>query len=271
MKIEKKLVVLSTIIIMVGIASIAPLMFLLSAKAETSKPWFSVALPYAYFETIDGAINYSNVHGPSINVSSQPVVSERIVVVLDLTLNANLKTVTDDARFEYYQVNITTDKGPVETEFFQVGTGKNSSYAQKGFHFMQDNQFDTAKFDPMRGGGGGLFAANWTMGHSTLWTEGHSGTGTVGSSGTSRVVSALREAQTVYVTLYRVGWVSFEGDSTVATFANNEVVCQIQLEKYGNNGWLFNNNFIPAERLSQIDPGKPVVMDPTTGEPLPNL
>lgn len=270
MKIEKKLIALSVIAILVGVASIIPLQFLMSARAVTQKPWFSLDMPYAYCETLDGAFNYSSPYGTSINVSSQSVVSVGVGVVLDLTLDADLKTVGDDARFEYYQINITTDKGPVETEFFQVGTGTNDSFAQKGFHFMQDNQFDTGMFDPRSGGGGGLFIPNWITGLSILWQAGHSGTGTVDGSGTSRVVSAFREAQTVYITLYRVGWVSFEGDSTIATFANNEVVRQIQLVKYGENGWLYNN-LIPAERLVQIGPNKPLIEDPKTGYLVPNV
>lgn len=270
-KIEKKLIALSAVAIVVGVASIVPLLFLMSTKAETPKSWFNVGVPYAYCETRDGAINYSNPLGETINNSSHPVVSERIVILLDLTLDVNLKTETDDARFEYYQMNITTDKGPVETESFQVGTSGNSSFAHKDFQFRQDDRFDTGKFDPRIGGGGGIFIPNWTKGLPILYPEGNSGIGTVGGSGASRVVSALREAQTVYITLYRVGWVSFEGDSTIATFTNNEVICNIQLLKFGSNAWLYNNNFIPIDRLPQIDPAKPVIMDPKTGLNVPNV
>jgi hypothetical protein len=101
-KIEKKLIALSIFTIMVGVASIVPLYFSLSATAETPRPWFSIDIPYAYFETRDGAINYSNPMGDTINTSDHAVVSERIGYVLDLTLNANLKEEADDARYEYY-------------------------------------------------------------------------------------------------------------------------------------------------------------------------
>jgi hypothetical protein len=274
MKIEKKLIVFSAVAIIIGIAAISPLMFFMTAKAETPKPWFSVEMPYAYCDTMDGPLNYSDLYIANMSVpdftSSQPVVSHRIIIVLNLTLDANLKTETDDARFEYYQINITTDKETVETQFFEVGTGVNDSFAQKGFHFMQDGWFDTDKFDPKLGGGSGLYNSSWPTGVSTLWGQGGSGTASVGSSSVSSVVSALREAQTVYITLYRVGWASFKGNSTTVSFANNETICQIQLEKYGD-GWLYNNNFIPADRLSQIDPWKPIVTDPKTGLPVPSV
>ncbi len=49
MKIEKKLIAYSVLALLIGIASISPLMFLMSAKAETTpKSWFNLNVPYAY-------------------------------------------------------------------------------------------------------------------------------------------------------------------------------------------------------------------------------
>jgi hypothetical protein len=205
MKIEKKLIAYAAIPLLVGIVSISPLILLMSAKAETSKPWFSISMPYAYCEAREGAYNYSNIMGPTINISSRPVFSHRFGYVVDITQNAKLDPERNLTRIEFLQINVTTDKGPLETGYFTVGTSSNVSYAPKYFQFNQTAWFDTGRFS-----GGGVFIANWTAGFSRLETEGTSGTGT----GNGYLI-ALREAQTVYITLYRVGWVTFEGDSTV--------------------------------------------------------
>ncbi len=260
MKIEKKLIAYAAIPLLVGILSTSPLLFLMSAKAETSKPWFSISMPYVYCEAREGAYNYSNIMGPTINISSRPVFSHRFGYVLDLTQNAELDPERNLTRLEFLQINLTTNEGPLETNSFAVGTSNTVSYPPSGFQFSY-LWFDTKNFS-----GGGIFSANWTAGISRLEDEGTSGIGT-----SNRYLVALEEAQTVYVTLYRIGWVTFEGDSTVVTFANYEVLSQVQLERYGSNGWLYNNNFIPPERLSQINPGKPLVWDPKTAKNVPNL
>ena len=49
---EKKVITLSVIALMIGIATIVPLAFFMSARAETvfDKPWFNFNVPYAYLK-----------------------------------------------------------------------------------------------------------------------------------------------------------------------------------------------------------------------------
>jgi hypothetical protein len=257
-KTEKKLIATSILALLIGVSSVVPLLFLMSgtAKADTgSEPWFSIDVPYAYYVTSNGALNYTGHQVPSgIELNETNSVSEQHIIVLNLTLNANVKNEFADARIEYYQINVTTDKGPVENMYWQVGTNNNSSF--KDFHFMRDDWFNTDAFDPLYSGGGGLIIPNWTAGFSVLWPESGSGTGTLSGSSTSKVVSALREAETVFISIQRVGWVTFAGNSTVVTLAHNEIVCQVQLEKFGD-GFLYNN-LVPEDELSTIDLMRPV-------------
>jgi len=57
--------------------------------------------------------------------------------------------------------------------------------------------------------------------------------------------------------MYRVGIVTFSGNSTTVTLTNNELVDQIQLEKYGEEGFLYND-LVPDEELAEIDLLKPI-------------
>src|SRR3989304_8788760 len=103
MKIEKKLVAYSVIALLIGIASITPLMLLMTAKAETTpKPWFNLDVPYAYLkanftENLDGRDIYSDWHA----------------IVLNYTLNPEAENEIFDARFEYFELQVYTDKETV--------------------------------------------------------------------------------------------------------------------------------------------------------------
>jgi hypothetical protein len=265
MKLEKKLIACSILALIIGVSSVLPLTFLMSATAEaeaSSEPWFSITVPYAYWMTKDGPLDYSdNSLIPStpfddVELNETNSVSEQHMLMLNLTLNVDNTNEAVDGRVEYYQIDMSSDKELVETTNFFIGTNSNSSFTFDdlfdNIHFFRQDWFDTDQFNPKFGGGGGLLKYNWTVGESQLWPEGGSGTGTLGGSGTAGRVSALREAQTITITVYRLGWVTFTSDSTAFTSANNEIVDQIQFEKFGLYGWLYND-LIPVDELADTD------------------
>lgn len=267
MKIEKKLIACSILALAIGVSSVFPLAFLMSAtaQAETApEPWFSIDIPYAYWETLNGPLDYHpNMQFPGTDdLNETNCVSDQAMIVLNFTLTADTTKQQADAQLEYYQIDISSDKEFIETQHWTIGTNINSSFNVSSlltdFHFKRDEWFDTDTFNPMTdGGGGGLARPNWASGVSVLWPAGGSGTGTLGGSGTYHTVSALREAETVTISVYRIGMVTFSGDSTVVTRANRELVTQIQLEKYGEEGWLYNN-LVPEDELETVDLLRPV-------------
>jgi hypothetical protein len=51
MKIEKKLILCSILAIAIGIATVVPVAFFMSTKAQTyDDAWFNIDVPYAYFK-----------------------------------------------------------------------------------------------------------------------------------------------------------------------------------------------------------------------------
>jgi hypothetical protein len=273
MKFEKKLIACSIIALIIGVSSVFPLVFFMSAtaKADTSnEPWFSINIPYAYWTTRDGPIDYSNnplfPDDPfnDVELNETNSVSEQHMMILNLTLNVDTANEPVDGRVEYYQIDLSSDKDLVETTYFFIGTNSNSSFTfddlLDNIHFMRNDWFDTDQFNPKIGGGGGLLKYNWAAGFSQFWPEGGSGTGTLGGSSTAMLVSALREAETLSITVYRLGWATFTGNSTIFTSANNEIVDQIQLEKFGEEGWLYNN-LVPADELADTDLLRPLSVE----------
>lgn len=266
MKLEKKLVACSILALVIGVSSVLPLVFLMSAtaKAETGpEPWFSIDIPYAYWVTNDGPLEDPPFEFPgNSEMNETNSVSDQAMIVLNFTLTADTTKQQADAQLEYYQIDINSDKEFIETEHWTIGTNINSSFNVSrlltDFHFKRDEWFDTDTFNPMTdGGGGGLARPNWASGVSVLWPAGGSGTGTLGGSGTYHTVSALRAAETVTISIYRIGMVTFSGNSTEVTRANKELITQIQLEKYGEEGWLYNN-LVPEDELATVNLLRPV-------------
>ena len=264
MIIEKKLIAVSVIALLIGVSSVIPMVFLMSGtvNAETGpEPWTRIDVPYSYYVTSDGPLDYSHTTFPSSMIEPNSV-SVQSIVPLNVTLTTDPLEQDVDAQVEYYQIDVNSDKEFIENLYFVVGITSDESFDVTllfdGFHFMRTDWFDTDAFDPMKnGGGGGFIIQNGTMGLSRLFPEGSSSSGTAGGSGTSRKVSAFREAETITISVHRIGFVTFSGNSTEITSTNNELVDQIQLEKYGEEGWLYNN-LIPEEELSTVDLLRPV-------------
>jgi len=265
-KIEKKLIVCSIAALLIGVSAVFPLAFLMSATAQPStgpEPWFTIDIPYAYWETLNGPIIHPEMANFTAGLNETNSVSEQHTIPLNITAVADTNIQQSvDAQLEYYQIEINTDKEYLMTKFFVVGTNGNSNFNPHNlveeFQFNRTEWFSTDDFDPMlSGGGGGLVKDNWTSDMWSIFPVGGTGTGSVGGSSTYREVDVLRAAETINISIYRIGLVTFSGDSTIVTLTNNELVDQIQLEKYGEAGFLYND-LIPDEDLTTVNLMRPV-------------
>ena len=268
MKLEKKLIACSILALIIGVSSVLPLTFLMSttAKADaSSESWFSIDMPYSYWVVNEGPLEDPPFEFPWYSEMNETnSVSEKHTIIINATLTVDTKKEAVDGRVEYYQIEVRSDKELIETMHWYVGTNANSSFSFDGvldtLHFMRNDWFDTDLFHSKLSGGGGYIRYNWTVGLSQLGGDRGSRTGsTIGTAdtkysggGTVDVFSALREAETLSITLYRKGWATFTGNSTTFTSANNEIVDQIQLDKLGEATFLYNN-LIPEEELATVD------------------
>src|SRR3989304_5780575 len=123
---------------MVGIASIVPLVFLMSAKAETSpdeQPQFSVDVPYAY---IGNYWDNSSETNRTTSLWAWDANSNKVNVVFTIALNAtpnfDPQKVASDAIFENYQIEILSDKGSVGNITYYAYAQCNSSKPYQDFY-----------------------------------------------------------------------------------------------------------------------------------------
>jgi len=245
-KTEKKLVACSILALIIGVSSVIPLLFSMSgtAKAETGlEPWFSLDIPYAYLtanytENLDGRDFHDLWHA----------------IVLNFTLNPEAENEISEARFEYCELQIYTDKEPLWNESYFVGTNRTNAFNLEAemFHFVRNDWFDSNTT------GGGTFRYQWNASGSEISEiAGYNcGSSVTGSIKPPQTVVALIEAEILYIDVRRIGWVTFNGNSTVVTLADNDFIQHIELTKFGD-GFLYNNMF-PEDQLSQIDLRNPL-------------
>jgi len=229
-----------------------------SLAENGAESWLSFDMPYAYWVTYDGPLKDSPFQLPNSEMTLNNSVSDELLMALNFTLIADTTEQQADAQLEYYRIDMNSDAGFIESHYWIVGTNISSfniSSLITDFNLLQNEWFDTDTFDFMKGGGGGLILRpNWPSGVSMLLGGGSKGSGTITNNGssTSRAVSALRAAETITISTYRVGFVTFSGNTIVVTLSNNELLSEIQLEKYGEEGWLYNN-LIPDEELETVE------------------
>ncbi len=232
---EKRLLALCFLAIIVGIASIAPLPFLMFEKTqalESDKPQFNIDISYVYIG------DYWNNNSVTANQSYGWVYG----LVFKTDPYFNFITMDADAVFEYYTIEISTENGI-------IGNVTLASHASRP-NFDPKTLFKYSTLPPDQ-----WFAVNTSRssGHYGLYPNG-TGLGTINGPGDDWNRTA-GEPETLTVTLRRIGWVILNNNFTVSHMASSDVVFQIQLEKY-RDGFIYNNLFT-QEQLSQINPAMP--------------
>ncbi len=281
MRIEKKLVACSILCLIVGISSVSPLLFLMPARAETtdSTPWFNVSVPYAYWATSNLTLPSTQLeNGTVVSTANDPygreapllTLNEKHAIILNFTLNPTAIDDHADARIEYYLLTIYSDKGPIANMSYFIGTSNTNDF-DKGkakWGFALNDWFDSSGSNPQFDGS--TFSAGSFFGDISQMKSGEpqilpisgSSSGSEGDNGTANLVSALRQAQVLYIDVSRQGWVTYHNNTAQVTLGSNEVLQHIQLDRYGEEGFLYNNFFAPEELL-QINLASPLGAIPT--------
>jgi hypothetical protein len=254
MKIEKKLIAFSILAITIGIASIVPLAFLMSpAKAQTTDdiPWFNLDVPYASWTATskDNATGYLVGLGPIYGLVSY---SSTYYVALNFTVNPDAVDILDNARVEYYQLQVYSDKGQIDNVTTSFGANcKDDIDPTSSFYFAREDWFNTTT-----SGGGGTFITKFNGTLTDCLADGDLG-GIGGSSSSKSFANTtlpeeflnIQNANKLYIDVRRLGYVTFDGNSTIVTLASNEVIQHIELTKSGDQ---FVYGTLPQSQLSQV-------------------
>jgi hypothetical protein len=254
MQIEKKLILCSILAISIGIAAIVPLAYVMSnlstARAQTDEatPWFNLDVPYAIYTAniTNGPVKYQENRGPATTYTT----------VYDIKYNATANPAAipnlEGARVEFFEFQIYSDLGPIQNITHYVGAngnGNTSFNPSENFGFSRDNWFNVSS----SAGGLFVFQYNGTLGN-VFGDDGWLG-GTGGSSSssffsgeeqtTSQKFQNTYYADKIYIDVRRIGFVSFVGNSTIVTLADNAVIQHLELTRHGDQ---FIYGTLPQQR-----------------------
>jgi hypothetical protein len=242
--------------LLMGASAVSPLLFTAYVAPENEvrvNPQSSTAniganVAYAY-------IVLENTTLPAMPGSSDAPASGqaiKFVFVLNSTKYLNSLEQIPDAEIDYFVIQLHTNEGSINNLTESVGAAY-TTFTKEEMHSNPMNTFSFFRQDWMdlRASGGGSFWLNWTTGTSRL-----SGGGSNSGSTNLRQAPLLENAQTVTLSLSRLGEVIFTGNSTVVSKADAGLIEQIDLKKYGN-GFLYNT-IIPDYMLALMDPLHPI-------------
>jgi hypothetical protein len=253
MKIEKNIIAFSILAIIIGTASIAPLAFLMSpAKAQTTDdtPWFNVDVPYASWiaTSKENTNGYLDGIGPIYGLISY---NSTYSIALNFSVNPDALDILDNARVEYYQLQVYSDKGQIDNMTTYFGANcKDIAIDPTSFYFARENWFNTTT------SGGGTFITKFNgpmtdclaNGSGFMWQSGYSSRQSFANTTLPEKFLNIQNANKLYIDVRRLGFVTFDGNSTIVTLASNEVIQHVELTKSGDQ---FIYGTLPQSQLTQ--------------------
>jgi hypothetical protein len=250
--VEKKVILCAILAITIGIGTIVPMEYLMSAQAQANAQTAQAqekanaaadvqALVQPMFSDINITYAYSNLDKTSSN-DSMTLYGSSIEAVVNFTLAPDaLKNA--DAQIEYYKFAVSSDQGPIFNMGYYLVLEANS-YVTTGMGgpegtitFANGLTFNgpsaTDSQDINFGSGGQCinypaWDSNFTMGYVSNYICG------TDPNNLPQAVTELRNAQTLYIDVSKLCTVTVNGNVTVTTPASNQILQHIVLTKTGD-------------------------------------
>jgi hypothetical protein len=273
--IGKKLILFSILAFSIGMATIVPLGYLISKQAQAAQeqqnqaakeqqaqadqeqlaqalkeqqnqtapdqPWFNISVAYAYCNP--------NMNGGNSTTTFNGAIVEAIAN-FSLTPEALTKA---DARIEYYQFQVSSDQGPIVNMTYAIAETKEElnvpGYPNGAYVYITgagDGTFTFADGFTYNGtninsgdvaGSAVLFDIPGETNQTSALEPVSDYIYSINGNGIPQAVTALRNAQTLYIDVAREYSVTFTGNATEATAAvvpSNQVLQHLVLTKTGN-------------------------------------
>jgi hypothetical protein len=245
--IEKKPILCGILAIALGIATIIPLEYMMAAQAQENTPPSTIEVPQV--EPLFSGVNITYAYcNPNSNIQNDTVTlyGSSIEAVVNFTVSSDaLKNA--DAQVEYYEFAVSSDQGPIinmgyyilleSDSYFVVGMGGPNGTID----FANGLTFDGLGFgkniDYGCGGAGlnyGAYDWNYTMGYVSKLIFGSE------SKNLPQAAIELRNAQTVFIDVSKLGTVTVKGNVTVTTPSSDQILQHIELTKT-DEGFIYGN------------------------------
>jgi len=249
--IEKKLILFSIMAFSIGIGTIVPLGYLISKQAQAAQehqaqaapdqPWFNISVSYAYCNPNENGGNSTTTFNGAV-----------VEAIANFTLTPDALKVAD-ARIEYYQFQVSSDQGPIVNMTYALAETK---------ELLNVPGYPNGAYIYITGSGDGTFtfADGFTYNGTNINTGDIAGSSvfydvpgqmnqtsalvpvsdyiySINGNSILPAVTALRNAQTLYIDVTREYSVTFTGNATAATASvvpSNQFLQHLTLTKTGN-------------------------------------
>lgn len=236
MQIEKKLVACSILAIAIGIATIIPLEYMMAAQAQLASDQENKLPEIPSFSDVNVTYAYCNPNKVSAN-DTTTLYGANFQAVVNFTLTPT--AIADpDAHIEYYQFAVSSDSGSIVnmTYYFAANPKQNILFVLGPGIIAVNEGLNTgpvpstsqgATYDPWN--------HTFTAGLVSSYVSG------TDQNNLPQVISDFRNAQTLYIDVTKVSTVTLNGNSTVTTPANNDILQHIVLTKTPDWSFMYGN------------------------------
>lgn len=264
MKIEKKTIALCIFALAIGIATIMPIAYLTGGSMKAAAqiaPCFKTDIPYICINLYNaGGNNTMNWDGAHIQG------------IMNFTLTPDAINIRGaDAQIDFYRLHFYSDKGPIVNMTYSVGvSGKYAITGATGsgtYMFADGTTFDSSVVFGV-GTGGHVIDNNLPevpLENDYVITVLSNYIADYGGEKSVQALTDLRNTQTLYLDVSRIGSVSYHGNSgsttTITTLDNEEVLCHIEFTKI-DGGFVYGNYVEGSVPFSIQTPSSSPTMSP---------
>lgn len=240
MQIEKKLILCSILAVAIGIAAIAPAAYFMntavSAQSTEDKPWFNLNINYA-------TAGITNPFGEDIATYQ---------VSYNYTVNPDAVDTKVGGRIEYYRLQVYSDKTQLVNTTAYLAVNCSEYLDRDAIAFERKGWFNTSGLASV-----GSFSLNFTGTLDFAGAGASFGTtakdNPLNEKSGAQQLQDVQDAQTIYVDVYRIAYITCSNNSTTVHLANDEVIQHVELTKNGDqfvygtkpSGWMLDK--IPGE------------------------
>jgi hypothetical protein len=258
--IERKLILCAILAITIGIATIVPLEYMMSAQAqentqqENATQQSNTEIPNVQplFSDVNVTYAYCNPNATSTN-DTMTLYGASIAVIANFTLNPDaLKNA--DVQIEYYKFAVSSDQGSIINMGYYILLESNSAIvtgmggSEGTINFANGLTFNgpTTTGQDINFGCGGqginypVWPSNYSMGYISNFVLG------TDPNNPPQAAAELQKAQTLYIDVTKICTVTVSGNVTITTPGSDQILQHIVLPKMANGYGFIYGTYTPG-------------------------
>jgi hypothetical protein len=246
MKNGKNIILCCILALAIGISAIVPLAFFMNtAKAQTDdEQWFSIDITSAYFNA---------------GITEDALYQIGETIVFDALINSDALSQQVNARVEYFELTFYAENLQLSKSYQYLGMDRPGLKNATPFNALDHEAWYKIPWLNVAAGGysnsygsaGGMYAYNTTNAEAKTWQNLGSSSFSLGGTDkhSDAILTALKNAQTIYLDVRRVAYITYDDNGAVTTFECDQFIQRIELTKNSNGEFTFGDSSTLRSRI----------------------